>query len=542
MFSKLERIAESMAHAILIFDLEGYIILANTSAENILGIPRSEIIGRKCDGQSWGLTTSDGKPIADEELCFAKAMRTRRPVYCEEMILPRPDGSQVIVSANAGLLYDENNQISGVSVSFMNTTGRRMAEKLLRQTERRFRELLENAQLVAVILDDLGNMVFANKYLLQIAGRRREEVLNENWFTKFIPPEDLWSMTQVFVKAVDEDRVSANYENDILTSSGNRRTIAFNDVYIRNAEGDVIGVASIGEDITEQKHAERELKKSEKKYRSLIENASDAIFVTDIEGTILEVNKQAENLTGYNKPELLKMNFRELHPKEEIDLIVAAFKEGLKASMGSINDITLLRKDGRMIPVDLTGSVIMVGDTVITQAIVRDISERKRVFELSAALNDINDLIHSTLDFDEVMRRVVVQAAKTMGLGAASICLRENNGWVIRYVYGHPAEMVGEYFTDGEFKGSVLALETKSTIIIGDAKTDPRVNHDLMERLDVDSYTVVPLIVRGEVIGTMILDYDRFQGRFADIDIDFANKLSSSISLALENARIYTEK
>ncbi|MHB8841701.1 MAG: PAS domain S-box protein [Candidatus Aquicultor sp.] len=542
MFSKLERIAESMAHAVLIFNLDGYIILANTSAENILGVPRDEIIGRRCDNQSWSVTTVDGQCIPDEDLPFAKAMKTKKPVYGQEMIVARPDGSQVILSANAGLLYDEDNQISGVSVSFMNTTGRRMAEKLLQQTEQRFRGLLENAQLVAVILDDLGNIVFANKYLLQITGWRWEEVLNENWFTKFIPSEDLWSMTQVFVKAVDEDRVSANYENDILTSSSDRRTIAFNDVYIRNSEGDVIGVASIGEDITEQKRAERELKESENKYRSLIENASDAIFVTDVEGNILEVNKQAEELTGYTKSELLKMNFRDLHLKEEIDLIVAAFREGLKASMGFINDVTILRKDGGTTPVDLTGTVIAVGDTVITQAIVRDISEHKRAFELSAALNDINDLIHSTLDFDEVMRRVVVQAARAMGLGAAAICLRENNGWVVRYVYGHPEEMVGECFTDDEFKGSVLALETKSTIIISDARTDPRVNHDLIERLDVDSYTVVPLVMRGEVIGTMVLIHDQSPVPFADIERDFANKLSSSISLALENARLYTEK
>lgn len=539
---KLGRITESLAHAVIIFSMDGRIVLANTTAENILGLERSEIIGRTHDDPAWNITTIDGKPIPAEELPFAKATRTKKPVYGQEMVVARPDGTQVILSANAGLLYDESNEVTAVSLSFMNTTGRRMAEKLLRETERRFRELLENAQLVAVILDDLGNIVFANKYLLRVSGWRWDEVINENWFTKFISSEDLWFMNQVFLKSVEEDKVCVNYENDILTRWGGRRTIAFNDVYIRDSEGDVIGVASIGEDITERKRAERELKASEAKYRSLIENASDAIFVTNSEGELLEVNKKAEELTGYRKDELLRMNFRDLHTEEEVGMIVDAFKRGLERKAGSINDIHIKRKDGCMVPIDLTGSVINIGDTVITQAIVRDNSERNKAFGLNNALNNINALINSRLDFDKAMGRIVMESVKAIGLGAAMICLRENDTWVIRYLYGYPEDLVGTRFTDEEFKGSVLASEAKRIIVINDAQRDPRLNREIIERFNVSSYMAAPLIMRDETIGVVLLIHTEWPVPFEDLERDFADKLSALVSLALENARLYAEK
>ena len=113
--------------------------------------------------------------------------------------------------------------------------------------------------------------------------------------------------------------------------------------------------------------------------RSLINNASDAIFLTDMEGYLQEVNKKAEELTGYTKEELIHMNFTQLHPKEDIERVSSAFKEGVEKGSGSISDVLLLRKDSKKLYVDITGSVIEHAGNRVTQAIIRDVTYRKQI-------------------------------------------------------------------------------------------------------------------------------------------------------------------
>ena len=113
--------------------------------------------------------------------------------------------------------------------------------------------------------------------------------------------------------------------------------------------------------------------------RSLMNNASDAIFLTDMEGYLQEVNKKAEELTGYTKEELIHMNFTQLHPKEDIERVSSAFKEGVEKGSGSISDVLLLRKDDKKLYVDITGSVIEHAGNRVTQAIIRDVTYRKQI-------------------------------------------------------------------------------------------------------------------------------------------------------------------
>lgn len=115
----------------------------------------------------------------------------------------------------------------------------------------------------------------------------------------------------------------------------------------------------------------------EKKYQALMDNASDAILMTDAKGNVIEVNRKAVELFGYSNDEFLKKNVREIHPKEELEKIQATFTELLKKGYAAISDASILRKDTSVLPVDITCSVIEVDGKKIAQAIIRDISMRK---------------------------------------------------------------------------------------------------------------------------------------------------------------------
>jgi PAS domain S-box-containing protein len=130
-------------------------------------------------------------------------------------------------------------------------------------------------------------------------------------------------------------------------------------------------------DITEIKLAEGALRKSEEKYQAILENASDAILLADTQGNILEANRKAEELWGYSKEELLQMHYTQLHPMPEMERTIAAFKEIIKKSTDHLSGGFIQRKDGNILPVDITGSVIEYADKKVLQASFRDISTHK---------------------------------------------------------------------------------------------------------------------------------------------------------------------
>src|SRR5262245_60321254 len=96
----------------------------------------------------------------------------------------------------------------------------------LRESERRFRETLDNARLVAVWLDLDGHVTFCNDALLRLTGYSREEVVGFDWFDRFIPPADRPVMRERFGRNARRGEMVSHFEGEILTRTGERRLIA----------------------------------------------------------------------------------------------------------------------------------------------------------------------------------------------------------------------------------------------------------------------------------------------------------------------------
>lgn len=143
----------------------------------------------------------------------------------------------------------------------------------------------------------------------------------------------------------------------------------------------VMRTSKLREDLSRHQEFEEAIRESQKRYQTLTDESSDAIFILDTEGNFLEVNKRAEQLTGYAREELLNLHFAKLHSDEVIRDVVACFEKGLQTGSSSYVELPLVRKDGRTIHVDLVGKFIECSGRKLGQAIVRDITERKRAEE-----------------------------------------------------------------------------------------------------------------------------------------------------------------
>ncbi|BFM40334.1 PAS domain S-box protein [Synechocystis sp. LKSZ1] len=138
-----------------------------------------------------------------------------------------------------------------------------------------------------------------------------------------------------------------------------------------------------------------ELAEREARYRGLLEEAADAILLTDLQGNILEANQKAELLLGYPLAELTTLQVTQLHPPEELERVGSTFAEITQQQRTQVLDITCRRRDGGTVPVDITASVINLKGEVLVQGIFRDITERKQI---ELALRESQQFLQMVLD------------------------------------------------------------------------------------------------------------------------------------------------
>lgn len=127
-----------------------------------------------------------------------------------------------------------------------------------REAERLFGGMLDNLRLATVMLDRQGRITYINPYLLAMSGWERAEVIGRDWFDTFMLPE-FGDIRPVFADLLANQPVTWHREDQIVTRSGERRLIRWNNSVLHSVLGEIVGTASIGEDITERRQADEAL-------------------------------------------------------------------------------------------------------------------------------------------------------------------------------------------------------------------------------------------------------------------------------------------
>ncbi len=257
------------------------------------------------------------------------------------------------------------------------------AVESLRRERDLAQKYLDIAGVMLVALDNEGRVDMINKRGCKILGGNEAEILGTSWFERFIPSEAREKVWLTF-KELLAGRVEPveYFENCIVTRTGEKRDMAWYNTILRNDRGEIIGTLSSGEDITERKRAETELRESEEKYRTLVESSSDAILMLDKERKIVSCNRAFLDLFGYTHTEVLGRSVRMIHPS---DSSFRAFGQAAYPVIESRNSFRaewgFARKDGRIIPAETVTSVIKGPGGSIRGyvAIIRDITEKQQI-------------------------------------------------------------------------------------------------------------------------------------------------------------------
>jgi diguanylate cyclase (GGDEF)-like protein/PAS domain S-box-containing protein len=228
-----------------------------------------EIWGRTCESlyanaKSW----ADSIHPDDLHLALAHLNESSNQGFDYEVRIFRPDGDMRWIQVRGFPIQDAAGNFYRTAGVAADITQRKQAAQELRVSELRFGDLLQNVELASVMLDRDGRITFCNSYLLRLTGWREDEAIGRNWFELFAP----WQQNDAndfFAMLTASVPVPWSRENNLLTRSGDCRLMRWNNSVLLSACGDVIGTASIGEDITDQKRAETRIKRLNRVYAVL---------------------------------------------------------------------------------------------------------------------------------------------------------------------------------------------------------------------------------------------------------------------------------
>jgi PAS domain S-box-containing protein len=179
----------------------------------------------------------------------------------EEDPFPRADGKLDWVRWEIRPWHADDGQIGGIILFTEDITQRKRAEDALSESERRFRQTLDNLNMVAVALDREGRLTYCNDHFLALAGCSRLDALGQDWFQSFLPETIAEPIRAMYSEAMRENRVPIHFENEILNPAGLRRLVSWTNTLTFDAAGTVSGAICLGEDITARRSAEEEIRR-----------------------------------------------------------------------------------------------------------------------------------------------------------------------------------------------------------------------------------------------------------------------------------------
>ena len=290
-----------------------------------------------------------------------------------------------------------------------------------------FRTLAESSLVGIYIVGAEDRFLYVNPKLEEILGYSQDELLHHVRLTDILHPDDLEKVRTNLHK-----RLTGEVEQMRYAVRGYRKDghLIYAEVHGTRTMFDgkpaVMGVLL---DVTKREQAYRALRESEQRYRLLMENANDAIFIAELEtGDLVDANQKAQALIGRSLDEIRQMHQSDLHPPEQAEAARAKFLKKNFRKEWTPTEAIVLHRDGHRTPVEISSSIVEIGGRRLVQGIFRDITERResekalqRNAQLLHTLNSISNAILSTFSMDKIAEDTLAHLADLVPFVRASI-------------------------------------------------------------------------------------------------------------------------
>jgi len=400
---RLKVLFEFAPDAYYLHDMEANFVDGNRAAEKLTGYKREELIGENF--LKLNLLPPEQIPKAAEFLAKAAV---RQHSEAGEFTLNRKDGKQIAVEIRTFPVTIEGQDL--VLGMAHDITERKGAEEALRQSEERYRTILEGMHDGYYEIDLAGNVTFVNDSAARHLGYSREEMMGMN-YRVYTLPEDAKAVYKLFIQVYQTGESVDSFSFNAVRKDGVTGFAEASVSPLRNGEGEIVGFRCVGRDVTQRKRAEEALRQSEERYRTILEEIKDGYYEIDLAGNATFVNDSACRYLGYSREEMIGMNYRVYTLPEDVKTVFKIFNQVYRTGEpveGFAWKAT--RKDGAVGFAEASVSPIKndKGETVGFRCVGRDVTERKGAEEKIRQLNE------------ELEQRVIELGERTEQLQAAN--------------------------------------------------------------------------------------------------------------------------
>ncbi len=376
-------------------DLLGRITFANNPYLASRGYTQEELVGMDFSRYA---DPEDAKRLRD---IYIEIYKTGQPARHVEMPFTNRDGQKVIFEMSIFLRRDPNGKRIGFRGVSRNVTHEREMMETLRESEERYRSILEEIDEGYFEGDLEGRLVLVNDAHARNLDYAQDDLIGMS-FDQFCDEKTAHKMLEQYLQVAQTGKPFKGFEAEFFAKDGTKRTVEFSGSLIRDKDGKVIRSRGISRDVTGRKKMEEELRESEVRYRSILEEIEQGYFELDLAGNFTFVNEAEACNLGYDRAELSGMNYRQYCLPETagkaLELFTRVFDTGepFKGFEGEF-----VRKNGEKCFHEFSGSVRRdaAGKVIGFRGLSHDITGRKTIeMALRASEEKYRGIIDSMVD------------------------------------------------------------------------------------------------------------------------------------------------
>ena len=421
------------------------------------------------------------------------------------------DGSIRWTEHRSAPVFDSEGRLVALEGVARDVTDRILVEQRLRTADARFRDLLADIDLGALVLDAAGRVEFINDFLLRLLGRTRGEVVGRDWIEFAVPESERADLRRVFEAAVASGSGGGVREDEIVTRAGEARRLLWTSAVQRDETGRLIGLAAIAHDVTEA----RRIEAAHARLAAAIEQAAEAVIITDPAMQILYVNQAFERLSGYASAEVLGQSPRMLDAGGESKAYYEAMGAALTGGVAWTADVDYRRKDGSTYRVSSVTSPIWTKDGSISGYVdvARDVSAERALASEAERLSRERALIAETLrrlpsggDPEATAELFCRQVASLSDIGVASLLSFESESASVPLAFVTPGRaQVPLRRLSGERSRYLYEHATAGPWVEKWSGAPTHAYADTMRSANVRAFAYAPIRSDGALIGLLAI-------------------------------------
>jgi PAS domain S-box-containing protein len=441
---------------------------------------------------------------------------------------------------------------------------RKIAEETLLESEKELAQVLEGSQIPTIVINDKHIVTRCNRAFENLTGIAAHEMIGSRnqWMIFYRKRRPI--MADFIIDNISEEEIARYYGEHYRKSAiiagayeaegffpnlgEHGKYMFFTAAPLRDTEGKIVGAVETLQDITERKRAEEQLRKSERRLRTLFNFVPYPTVVFTLEGLVSFINPAFTETFGWTFEELEGKRIPYVPSGLEQEAI-AKIRQLLKEKKLVREETKRLTKDGRLLDVVITAATYSESGTEPSGEIVmlRDITQEKRMARVNESMLRISMALPAYPDLGNLLDYISSEIRRLLNVEGAIVILLDEEKHELYFLGAAYEDQATQkrakeirYPADKGVSGRVI--KTGEPIIVPDTSQDPNFYSLVDEQIGYTSRNMldVPLRIGDRIIGVLAA-INKIAGVFDQADIDLLNTIGGTVALSVENARVTEE-